>query len=214
MGWVTQWPRGDMSERTGSAVQASIRAGDDEVKVEEDELVKHWLAGERAAFARIVELFQARVTRLVWRLLGWREGGQEVDDVVQEVFVAVLAKAGGFRGQSSLWTWLRAIAVNTCRGHRRKQLVRWRYWRELWSRQEGSGEAADERMDRDESSAAVRRAVAKLGAKEREVVVLYYLEECSVREIVEILGVQTGAVEVRLHRARRKLRELLAGHEL
>jgi RNA polymerase sigma factor (sigma-70 family) len=44
--------------------------------------------------------------------------------------------------------------------------------------------------------------------------VLYYLEECSVREIVEILGVQAGAVEVRLHRARRKLKDLLAGHEL
>jgi RNA polymerase sigma-70 factor (ECF subfamily) len=203
-----------MSERAASAVQASIRGGDDEVEVEEDELVKRWLAGERAAFARIVELYQGRVTRLVWRLLGWRDGGQGVEDVVQEVFVAVLAKAGGFRGESSLWTWLRAIVVNTCRGHRRKQLVRWRHWRELLSRQERLGEAADARMGRDESLAAVRRAVAKLGAKEREVVVLHYLEECSVREMVEILGLQAGAVEVRLHRARRKLKDLLAGHEL
>jgi RNA polymerase sigma-70 factor (ECF subfamily) len=201
-----------MNERVAVAA-ARVASGGEEDDGGEGALVRRWLAGERAAFERIVALYQGRVTRLVWRLLGWR-GGEDVEDVVQEVFVAVLGKAGGFRGESRLWTWLRAIVVNTCRGYLRKQLVRWRYWRELMGRRPGSGDAADERMGRDESSEAVRRAVAKLGAKEREVVVLYYLEECSVREIVEILGVQAGAVEVRLHRARRKLRDLLAGHEL
>ena len=45
---------------------------------------------------------------LAWRVLGWSGGRQDVDDVVQEVFLAVLGKALGFRGDSGLWTWLRA----------------------------------------------------------------------------------------------------------
>jgi DNA-directed RNA polymerase specialized sigma24 family protein len=69
---------------------------------------------------------------------------------------------------------------------------------------------ADESIQRDEVAEQVRIAVRKLGTKEREVVVLYYLEELSVAEVAKILKVSEGAIDVRLHRARKKLKEMLS----
>ena len=63
----------------------------------------------------------------------------------------------------------------------------------------------------DETSAKVRSAVQALGAKDREVIVLYYLEELPAAEIAELLGLSANAVDVRLHRARARLKEKLAG---
>ena len=56
----------------------------------------------------------------------------------------------------------------------------------------------------------MREAVADLPPRDREVVVLYYLEGRPIAEVSEALGVSPGAVEVRLHRARGKLRESLS----
>ena len=64
-------------------------------------------------------------------------------------------------------------------------------------------------VERDETSRKVREAVTKLPVRDREVIVLYYLEEWPVARIGEALGVKVGAIDVRLHRAREKLRSLL-----
>ena len=72
-------------------------------------------------FDAVVRVYQPRVTPLAYRLLGWCAA--EVDDVVQDVFVAVLRGSHAFRGNASLGTWLTAITVNRCRSeHRRRQL--------------------------------------------------------------------------------------------
>ena len=62
----------------------------------------------------------------------------------------------------------------------------------------------------DETFAAVRRAVRALPARYREVVVLRYLEEQSIDEVSRALGASKNAVEVRLHRARARLKDALA----
>jgi len=64
-------------------------------------------------------------------------------------------------------------------------------------------------LERRERAAAVRRAVAGLSARYREVVVLHYLEGMEIGEVGRTLGVSANAVAVRLHRARGMLRETL-----
>ena len=68
----------------------------------------------------LVALHQQRVSRLVYRLLGWRG---EVEDIVQDVFLAALKSHKNFREESSQWTWLAAITINRCRTHRRRKLL-------------------------------------------------------------------------------------------
>ncbi len=154
-------------------------------------------------FDRLVAEQHARVTRLVSRLLGW---STDVPDVVQDVFVAALESAPRFEGRCRMDTWLARIAINACRSHRRKQMLRLRRRRPL---DDGLADASTAVLDV-ESVAAVRVAIRNLPASDREVIVLRYLEEMPVRDIAAIVGSGRNAVDVRLHRARKRLGTALA----
>jgi RNA polymerase sigma-70 factor (ECF subfamily) len=69
--------------------------------------------------------------------------------------------------------------------------------------------AADAAAVRDDTLAQVREAIKKLAGRDREVIVLHYLEDRGVAEMSELLKLKTNAVEVRLHRARQRLKKLL-----
>jgi len=170
---------------------------------EPPELLARISRGEAGSFDELVRLFHVRVTSLAHRLLGW-DG--EIDDVVQDVFVTALQRAGSFRGHSSLWTWLTVITLNRCRTHRRRQKVIRKMIGFLSRKRPGESAAADGRAMADETASEVRAAVAALRPMYREMIVLFYLEHKSVGEIGELLGASANTVEVRLHRARAKLR--------
>src|SRR3954464_12654333 len=67
------------------------------------ELARRLRENVPGGFEDVVTAYQDRISRLAYRLLGWRA---EVDDVVQDVLVAVLKHRRRFRGDASLWTWL------------------------------------------------------------------------------------------------------------
>lgn len=170
----------------------------------DSELVARLRAGDPLALEELVEAFQPRMLRLVHRLLGW---SGDAEDLVQDVFVAALENLPRFRGEARLSTWLTAIAVNRCRAH-----MRWRRLRETAlqlmfhrlsaapnGRPPGHNEIHDE----------VRRAVRTLRSRYREVVVLRYFEELSNAEVAEVLGISPAAVEQRLSRGRRMLKDRL-----
>jgi RNA polymerase sigma factor (sigma-70 family) len=161
--------------------------------------------GDDSAFDQIVAAHQSRVARLAYRLLGWSE---DVDDVVQEVFLAALKAMPRFKGRARLATWLTTITVNQCRNVRRRRLVRLAFLRRSDAKRDeahhdNSPTADAETFDR------VRRAVLALPVRYREAVVLRYLEEMPVAEVGRALGISVGAVEMRLHRARARLHESL-----
>ncbi|MCB9855804.1 MAG: sigma-70 family RNA polymerase sigma factor [Phycisphaerales bacterium] len=161
-------------------------------------------ARDPAAVARWIRRHEPAIRRLVARVLAWSD---DTPDIVQDVFASAIVALPGFRGDSSLETWLMRIAVNRCRRHiRRRQLfgiLRRRTAKAL-------SPPADDSMDRAETNRAVRDAVAGLPAKYREVVALRYLEERSARETAEILNERVNTVDVRLHRARAMLETALA----
>ena len=156
------------------------------------------------AFDDLVAAHQPRVTRLAYRLLGWRG---DVDDLVQDVFLAALTHRRRFRNEASIATWLTAITLNKCRSHQRR--------RQLWRRIFGSdrdatlatatGPSVEHGIASAETSARVRSAVQALSQKDREVIVLRYFENLSASAIGTMTGQSTNAIEVRLHRARAKL---------
>lgn len=175
----------------------------------ERSLVERVLQGDDSAFEGIVERHAADVAALAHRLLGWP---QDVDDVVQDVFLAAYAGLKRFRGDCRLRTWLFTITVNTCRQHQRKRIFRLRRAAidegcPVLCTEEGGERAA---MDT-ETFARVRKAVRALPPKHREVVVLRYLQGLDTREICELLGINANAMQVRLSRAKQQLRESLAG---
>lgn len=172
----------------------------------ERSLVRACAAGSPGAFEEIIRRHQPRVARLVRRLLGWPE---DVEDVVQEVFMTVLARIGRFRVQSSLSTWITSIAINRCRSLRRRMGVRWRAMKQLRTTRLAAVAGADAAAIAEERRQRVRAAVGSLPAADRELIVLHHLEEMSVDAVAQVLGIRRNAAEVRLHRARRRLGELL-----
>jgi RNA polymerase sigma factor (sigma-70 family) len=174
---------------------------------EELALVERFRRGDDAAFEAIVEHHAAAVAGLANRLLGWPG---DVDDVVQEVFVAALVGLKKFRGASSLRTWLLTITVNKCRSFRFRRRRRLRSVAlaevvALESRDRSGEEAA---LDQ-EALVRVRRAIQVLPRKYREVVVLRYLQGLEMAEIRTLLGITDNVVQVRLSRARKRLKEQL-----
>jgi RNA polymerase sigma-70 factor (ECF subfamily) len=178
----------------------------DERLAQRPDLAERFVRGEKAAFDELVRIYAAPVAALAFRLLGWRG---DYEDVVQDVFVAALERAGKFRSGSSLWTWLVAITINRCRAKWRRRRVR-ELAAAFLPRREAEAHPSDRRTMDSETSAEVRRAVAALPAKLREVILLHYLQEMPVEEIARVVRTSRGAVEVRLHRGREKLRAVLA----
>jgi len=88
------------------------RTDDDEI------LLGRFKRGDEAAFDEIVLRFQHEIAALANRLLAWSD---DVDDVVQEVFLAVYLNLRRFRGESSLRSWIFTITVNRCRTRERKR---------------------------------------------------------------------------------------------
>jgi RNA polymerase sigma-70 factor, ECF subfamily len=174
---------------------------------EDRDLAARLARGEPKAFDDLVEQYGRRVIGLAARLLNSSEGAQ---DAAQDVFLAVLAKGAKFRGEARLWTYLAAVTVNRCRSIRRRRWLHERVLRKI--AQGGPGESTSNRaLVHNDTAEVVRREVARLPAGYREVIVLKFLEEMSVRDVAEVLGLRVNTVEVRLSRARKMLEQSL-GH--
>ncbi len=174
---------------------------------EEQDLAERFRRGDDSAFDRIVEQHSAEIAALANRLLGWPG---DVDDVVQEVFLAAFLALKRFRGECRLRTWLFTITVNKCRSfrfrRRRSSPATMGSDAELMV---GPDRNSDEAAMDEETFARVRRAVQALPRKYREVVVLKYLQGLDTVEACRLLGVTTNTMQVRLNRARNRLREHL-----
>jgi RNA polymerase sigma-70 factor, ECF subfamily len=173
------------------------------------ELAARFVAGDIAAVEQVVDRHQMELTRLVERMLGWSNIAI-AEDLVQEIFVKAIERRGRFNGHASLKTWLTRIAINECRAHlrkthRRQKLLRW--WHAV--RPHDNAPSASHAPEQTETARQVRDAVRQLPANCREIVVLVYLEQMTIEQAAQTLGIQLGAAHTRLSRAREKLRGLL-----
>jgi RNA polymerase sigma-70 factor (ECF subfamily) len=170
----------------------------------EARLVEQAIAGDREAFRQLIEMHELRVARLARRLTGYRG---EVDDLVQDVFVLVLEHLKRFRSESNFSTWLTKLTISRSRRERLRRIVRLKFLQRR--RHAVEEEARESTTDNAETHEQIRNAVASLPQKLREVIVLRYLEELDVDEICSMLSISRSAFDVRLHRGREKLREML-----
>ena len=174
-------------------------------RVEDELLVKKFVGGDDSVFDRIVEEYSADIAVLANRLLGWPG---DVDDIVQEIFLAAFVGLKKFRCQCSLKTWLFTITINKCRSYRYKQMLRLRTLIDRISPAPVS--AVDKTHIDGETFEHVRRVIKALPPKYREPVVLRYLQELSIDKISQLLGVSQNTLQVRLNRARGQLKKNLA----
>lgn len=130
---------------------------------------------------------------------------QLAEDAAQETFIKAMKCYDAFEHRSSEKTWLIRIAVNCC-----KNMMRSRWFQiarnDLRDDQE---KAHDDPIDAFLEKDSVSRAIMKLNANDRQVIMLYYYQDLSVHEIAAVIGKKENAVLQRLKRARDRLKIIL-----
>ena len=129
----------------------------------------------------------------------------EVEDIVHEVFTIAHERIHGFRGDSSITTWLFGITDKVVRHRRRKE--RWRRWLS-GTADETAGHLPSPAQDplraveRAQSHARVYAVLDRLGERDRKILILCELEELPYDEVAALLGITPANARLRLHRAR------------
>ena len=145
----------------------------------------------------------AFIARCIERLGG---RGAAVEDLLQETFIAAYRHRDEFDpARASPRTWLYGIAANMCRTHRRslRRLFSFRTrWLTETDAHQSRPRAPDEQLAQRQRARGVRDLLEELPFKQREVFILYELEELDGETIARLLGVPAGTVSSRLHKAR------------
>jgi RNA polymerase sigma-70 factor (ECF subfamily) len=129
----------------------------------------------------------------------------DLDDIVHEVFSIVHRQRARFRHDSSVVTWLFGITDNVVRHRRRKE--RWRRWL-TGSAEDTAGHLISPAPDplrhaeRDEAKRTVYRLLDTLPERDRQVLILFELEELAADEVAVLLKIKPANARLRLHRAR------------
>ena len=144
-----------------------------------------------------------------WALSCCAQDREQAADVLQSVYLKVLEGRARFAGRSSFRTWLFRVIRNTAidaqrrRRRRRIGLVRLRALEAV----SPSSEAADRELERGDTATAVRRQLERLPRRQREVLMLVFYHELSLREAARAMGVSHGSARTHYDRAKRRFRE-------
>jgi RNA polymerase sigma-70 factor, ECF subfamily len=129
--------------------------------------------------------------------------GVHVDDLLQETFMVAYKKQHEFEGRSSVTTWLYAIATRLCYRHLRSQRRLFFFKERLAKEDRGSAPPSPcQQIEQQETVQMVQRVLQRLPYKQREVFILYELEEKEGNEIAQMVGAPLNTVWTRLHHAR------------
>ena len=173
------------------------------------ELLEACRRGDPRAFEALVDETHQRAYTLALRLVGDRH---EAEDVTQDAYMRVFRSLKGFRGDSAFETWLYRIVTNAALNHLRRKGRFGNLAAEPEDLEDAVG-AADPALEGVGERDEIERGLARLPEGMRAVMVLKEIYGLSCREIGDELGLNEGAVKVRLHRARKRLKELVYGQE-
>lgn len=201
-----------MSAKGNTVGNAGTGVARDYAALDDAALASCVRAGERGAFRQVMQRCNQRLYRVVRGVLN---DEAEIEDVMQEAYLKAFEKIDGFRGDSSLPTWISRIAINQAieRQRRRRPTVDIETLDDptnaaggvisLSLRTSGADPAAA--AAREELHRLLERAVATLPPAFRSVFLLRDVEGCSTEETAELLAIRAETVKTRLHRARRLL---------
>ncbi|MGD0306546.1 MAG: sigma-70 family RNA polymerase sigma factor [Candidatus Acidiferrales bacterium] len=196
-----------------TASTLSIPAARSEKADREQDLVRRAQSGDEAAFEELIRHHQQRVFGLVNGILRRRD---DVEDVVQQVFLKVFISLKRFDQRSAFSTWLYKISVNECWDYLRKRKVRpLTYEADLSedqvSRLDGVASAENPPEDPGQLAEArdlLERMLDKLPDEDRQLLMLKEVEGFSVQELAEMLNLNVNTVKVRLFRSRARLTDV------
>lgn len=183
------------------------------VEVDDNELLRFAREGDATAFDALIRRHDRFLYRVVRSIL---LDDYEAEDVVQETFIKAFKGLVNFRGEASLSTWLTRIALNEALARKRRQrpTVGLEALQQTTTQIEpsamiGSGQDPEITAGQHQLRKLLERAIDGLPDSLRTVFVMREVEELDTAEVARLLSLGEPTVKTRLHRARRKLREIL-----
>lgn len=186
-----------------------------DVAMDDLSLARRVAGGDRTAFEQLMRRYNRRLFRLA---RGSLRDETEAQDALQDAYVTAYRAIGQFRGNSALSTWLSRIVLNECLARKRRTarrhnvipIVSWESAMEPVAEVADPVERPDDAFAREQMRAVLERKVGELPEVFRVVFVMRSVEELSVEETAQCLGVPEETVRSRHFRARGILRESLA----
>lgn len=175
----------------------------------ETELVKRMISGDRDAFDGIMELYQPGALRAAYLISG---NYADSEDIVQETFVACYLNRNQIKEPEAFRPWFYKIlsrnAWRTCRKKKREMPAE-----EVFPEDAVSRNTLLSEIILKEEEETLYRAIESLPVKQRTVIVLYYYNQLSIREIAAACGCLEGTVKSRLFNGKAKLKKILEEEE-
>lgn len=176
------------------------------------ELIAAVRKGEVEKFETLITRYQPRVFATARR---YARREDEVQDIVQEVFIKAFQKLDSFRAEAPFEHWLMRMAVRTCydflRSHQRNRETTLTDLSDPevdWLERFAAG-PEDNSKNTDAARALVERVMAQLSPEARLVITLLEIEDRSVKEIARLTGWSVPLVKVRAFRARAQMKKIL-----
>jgi RNA polymerase sigma factor (sigma-70 family) len=171
--------------------------------VDHDMIIQRVLAGDSRAYAELVRHYQRMVHTVCMCVL---RNAEDAEEATQDSFVKAYQHLAAFGGKAKFSTWLYSIAYRTAISHGRKVRMEGNFMDE-------QVQLAVADADTSGHTSEVRRllehALAQLDPEDASLLSFFHLEELTIAEIVTITGLGASNVKVRLHRARKKLVEVI-----
>ena len=190
-----------------------VNAAIDEVRQgpqEESEVVQAAIAGDSAAFNKVVLLYQKRVFRLAFGFFRDREDSMEI---VQETFFKVFKNLNRFREGTNFSSWLFRIATNLCIDRYRKMRGKFNCdvdWQRFSHTESETVTDPVEIVMREGFEDSLKKSLKHLSKRQRAVFVLKHESDLKYREIADVLEISVGTVKSLHHRAIHKIRTCLS----
>ncbi|MDD8018454.1 MAG: sigma-70 family RNA polymerase sigma factor [Bacteroidota bacterium] len=175
---------------------------------DELQLIQEFRNGNEQAYNKLVLRYQEKIYWIVRRMIPDHD---EADDVTQNVFIKAYQSLKTFKGDSSFYTWIYRIAVNSSLNEIRRKKIR-----KTFSLDESEtiqlhsdDDQPLERMEKEERTKLIQKAIEQLPEKQKKVFVLRYYEELPYEEIAKILKTSVGGLKANYFHAVKKIGDYL-----
>jgi RNA polymerase sigma-70 factor (ECF subfamily) len=175
--------------------------------LEEEVLVRQMKKGDKCSFDLLYDKYKNTALRTAYLITG---NLPDSEDVVQDTFVKVWLHRAQLQNESGFKAWMLQILVRTAYRFCKKKSREVPKDEAVLLADQKAESSSLERVLAKEQAKRIAESVRHLPVKQRTVVILFYYQDCSVREIAAICGCMEGTVKSRLHTARTKLKKMLS----
>jgi RNA polymerase sigma-70 factor, ECF subfamily len=188
-----------------SAANGGLSAARPRARPEDLHAIRRCLGGDPDSFRHLVERYQQRVAGIMWR---FSMDAEEHDELVGQVFIEAFEGLGGYRAQAPFEHWLARIATRVGYRHWKRRRRDRSFETVSLEECEQLADAGADEVDVSEAAAILYRLLAQLPPRDRLVLTLRHVEDCSVAETAQRTGWSQSLVKVQAFRARKKLERL------